>query len=251
MIIDEGLLLTGNPIPLRGLGEVQSPKLKAVFQSIENLSGYSLVCAITACTKEKLLKLFDDFKLKKELSDMSDLDRDEASKFQLLTHSPTMREMYMGGLKLFFVGDVFYSEDYQGFVTTDNQKQPVGLIVSQNFGAVEEILLQMMHVENEGGSGQKFASDAARRLWERQNELEGNQPSGGNEDYKLSNIISKLSCGITGYTLFSIYELTVYQLYDQFYSYRQTRLAGIGDKAYSTWGGDDYDPMNWLHKKDQ
>ena len=58
---------------------------------------------------------------------------------------------------------------------------------------------------------------------------------------QLSNIISKLSCVSVGYTLLNIYDLTVFQLYDQFFQYGYLRAMDLSEMAYSNHGGKDFD----------
>ena len=63
---------------------------------------------------------------------------------------------------------------------------------------------------------------------------------------QLGNIISKLSCVSTGYTLLNIYNLTVFQLYDQFFQYGYLRAMDLNEMAFSNHGGKNFDIQAWL-----
>ena len=134
----------------------------------------------------------------------------------------------------------------------DKEETVTGVINKDNFSAVCKVLKTVSNPpQTETDDDPKFGSEAARELWEKHNKLEAEHPIENSEDYSLSNMISKLSCGTTNYTLLTIYELSVFQLYDQFDAYTQNRVSTIGEKAYSTWGGDDFDIMGWFHKNNK
>ena len=59
-------------------------------------------------------------------------------------------------------------------------------------------------------------------------------------------MISKLCAANIGYTLFNIYELTVFQLYDQFFQYGYLRAMNLNEMAYSNHGGEKFDIQAWL-----
>ena len=67
-----------------------------------------------------------------------------------------------------------------------------------------------------------------------------------NKRFRIGNIISKLSVLPTGYTLFNIYELTIFQLYDQFIQYGYLRAMGLNEMVYSLNGGEKFKFEDWL-----
>ena len=62
----------------------------------------------------------------------------------------------------------------------------------------------------------------------------------------LGNVISKLCVVSNSYNLLNIYELTVYQLYDQFSQYCFLRSAEFGERVYSIHGGKKFKFEQWL-----
>ena len=250
MTLDRGLLLYGKPISIYGLGSVGSPVLKNIYANFENAASYNLIHAILSCSSKKMRELIKGLRLEQDYADMTDLDYDEASKFKLITHSSTLREMVKSGLSLFFDEQLGWVDNNELVIISDDGTV-LGVITEQNYNSVEDLLKQTLYFGSEKTGDLKFANEAARKLWEEQNRLEESQPQSNAEDYQLPNIISKLSCGTTGYTIFSIYELTVYQLYDLFYSYSQNRTSQLGENAYAHWGGEDFDPLSWLHSENK
>ena len=245
-------MLRGNPIPIQGLGSVRSPILAEIYQGIDSLMSYNMTCALLFSGKKKLKEMLMEMGVWEEYySDMSDLAFDQSSKFSLIIHSPTIREVFINGLSLFLLETVEYWAEGPGFSVTTLDGQLVGLITEVNYNQAESIFKQTLGV-NDGdndASDVRFASQTAKEWWEKANELEESQPHSNSEDYQMPNIISKLSCANVGYTISSIYGLTVYQLYDQFYAYSQGRTAALGETAYAHNGGENFDHLTWLHKR--
>lgn len=250
MRIDEGLLLYGVPVPISGLGHLKSPKLKEIFSGITSLSGYRMTHTLLCCKKSDMKEIISTLGIENDYQDMSDLAYDEEDKFGLIIHSPYLREMFSEGLSLFFDEKVTYDERMQGYALLGENDKPTGVIIKSNYRIAENMLRQVLFDgDRDSPEDLKFASEKAKELWEKANRLEEKAPKQNTDDYQLTNIISKLSCANIGYTIFSIYELTVYQLYDQFYAYCQNRIAALSENAYAHNGGEDFDCMAWMHKK--
>lgn len=66
----------------------------------------------------------------------------------------------------------------------------------------------------------------------------------GNID--LLNLISAVSARGCGYTLFDIWDLTVYQLYDQFARMNVNVQMDIYSSRWAAWGRDDFDVSLWF-----
>ena len=63
---------------------------------------------------------------------------------------------------------------------------------------------------------------------------------------ELGNIISKLCAANSGYTLLNIYDLTIFQLYDQFFQYGYLRAMDLNERAFSVHGGKEFNFEKWL-----
>ena len=251
MRIDDGLLLRGASVPLQNLGTIRSPILSDIYQDILSVTSFNVVSSVVFCGKAKMKEMLTAWGIWDDYADLTDLAYDEASKFELVIHSPYLRETVRQGLLLFFVEDIVYEEEYKGFLVIKDKSTPVGIIDNDNFLAVEDLIKQALYSRDEEKAGAKFASQTAKEWWEEANRLEDQQPKNASEDYQLTNIISKLSCVDSGYTLLTIYQLSVYQLYDQFYAYCQNRLGHLSENAYAHNGGDDFDHLAWLHKNSE
>lgn len=248
MIIDAGLLLRGCSLNIRGLGEVCSPQLKDIYSDFDTLHTYNLFRQLVAADSAEMRTLIKQMKLR-AMYEMSDLAFDEAEKFDLIIGQMFFVESYTAGLRFFTKNTVSYNEEVQAFIIQDGD-QIVGAAFKDNFDQVENVLSQLLHDSKETSADVKFASDTAKEWWEKANALEKATTPANHKDYRLSNLISKLACANCGYTLFNIYDLTVYQLYDQFTAYAQGRYAALCENAYAHNGGEDFDHTMWLHSEE-
>lgn len=246
MKLDKGLLLFGKPIPLTGLGTVKSPKLRDIFDGFESWASFSFLRTVILGSAKSLREMIRDIRLTSDYSDMSDLSFDKASKYELIAHSPTLREFFARGLDLFVEEEVEWVDEYGLFALKNAEGSPVGVIGEKNYDEAESVFAQLVGQDKDEESDLKFASPEAKRLWEEHNRFEEDERATNSQDYSIQNIVSKLSCGITGYTLFTIFDLTVYQLFNQFQAYAQCRSASLGEAAYAHWGGEDFDLTAWL-----
>ena len=94
----------------------------------------------------------------------------------------------------------------------------------------------------------KHSSAQAQELWERAQQYlkEESAKAPPDKNMNLGNIISKLCAASTSYNLFNIYDLTIFQLYDQFFQYGYLRAMNLNEMAFSNHGGENFDMQGWL-----
>jgi len=73
-----------------------------------------------------------------------------------------------------------------------------------------------------------------------------------NEDLRLENLIPAVAAKAYGYNLFNIWDLTLYQFYDQFSRINSNFSLDIASTRWAIWGEDAYDCDPWytdVHKQ--
>jgi len=235
-------LLSGEPIFVEGIGYFRSPRLKELGSSGIGFSAYNIYIAILSWDKEEFLK---------------NLPHNHSaifSKNESLTLFDMMailkldfRELLREALSFFMVEDVGWSETESCFVTSSDSKE-IGKIDRDNFDKVRSMILQLNFLDLEDNAQPKFANAKAKKYWELEQKFKKEQgkKTSGNKWMRLGNMISKLCASHSGYTFANIYDLTVYQLHDQFFQLSHLRSCAVGENAYATHGGDKFDFQNWL-----
>lgn len=246
------LLNSTAPFVLRGIGSLKSPTLKDISpNNMENYSMYALATQVLFGDKKDVIFLGKGLGNNNTYDELTDYDIEVISKFNLIINSIDLRDALCQAFALFFCNKIGYSvqtESFWVFEIIDEKSVQVGVINNDNYLLVEDLLKQLLHCESEyDDEDVEYENEATKALWERAEAYEkNNKQSINSENYAIDNIISKLcTCGI-GYTVSNIYDLTVYQLYDQFSSYIQNRISQLSENAYAHNGGENFDVMGWL-----
>ena len=254
MKIPQISLLSPNPIIIQGVGTLKSPVLNEIYSSdIRNLSLYSLATHVLFGSKQDIIELGKNMGNNNTYHKLIEPDIEMTSKYNLIINSVDLREALCEALALFFCNKIVFSPENKCFLVvsvTDDKASIVGSINDDNYLFIEDLLKQLLHCESEYSDNElKYSSDKAKELWEKVSQAEEKEKADVNaRDYEIGNIVSKLCvCGI-GYTVKNIYDLTVYQLYDQFSAYMQNRISQLSENAYAHNGGEDFDMNSWLRK---
>lgn len=254
MKIPQISLLSPNPIIIQGVGTLRSPILNEIYSSdIRNLSLYSLATHVLFGSKQDIIELGKNMGENNTYHKLIEPDIEITSKFNLIINSVDLREALCEALALFFCNKIVFSPENNCFwvlSVIDDKASIVGSINDDNYLFIEDLLKQLLHCESEYSENElKYSSDKAKELWEKVSQAEEKEKADVNaRDYEIGNIVSKLCvCGI-GYTVKNIYDLTVYQLYDQFSAYMQNRISQLSENAYAHNGGEDFDMNGWLRK---
>ena len=254
MKIPQISLLSPNPIIIQGVGTLKSPVLNEIYSSdIRNLSLYSLATHVLFGSKQDIIELGKNMGNNNTYHKLIEPDIEMTSKYNLIINSVDLREALCEALALFFCNKIVFSPENKCFLVvsvTDDKASIVGSISDDNYLFIEDLLKQLLHCESEYSDNElKYSSDKAKELWEKVSQAEEKEKADVNaRDYEIGNIVSKLCvCGI-GYTVKNIYDLTVYQLYDQFSAYMQNRISQLSENAYAHNGGEDFDMNSWLRK---
>ena len=241
-------LVSGDPIPINGVGHFRSPQLKELKPTTGiGVWKYRFYINVISWEQEDLIKYLRYVTGKK----MKALDKAQnLSVFDIVSIVPNAQTIFTEALGFFMLESLEWDNDSKSFIVySSGKKEQIGSINRDNFEVIRDIVLQLNYV-NLGNKTMptKFASKEAEALWQKAQEhlKRANKSHQKDEKMALGNIISKLCAAPTGYTLLNIYELTVFQLYDQFFQYGYLRAMDINEMAFSNHGGKDFDIQAWL-----
>lgn len=240
-------LISGDSIPVSGVGHIRSPLLSEL-KPTQGIGAwkYNFYLNLLVWEKDDLIK----FMRLTTGSRLKALDKAEKlTAFDVVTLVESPRKLLQEAMAFFMDENVAWDGDKKIFVTSGKDTNKIiGSINRDNFEDVRDMMLQVNYI-NLGRSAkpQKFASKKAKELWEKaQQYLKNGAKKKADKRMQLGNIISKLSCVSTGYTLLNIYNLTVFQLYDQFFQYGYLRAMDLNEMAFSNHGGKNFDMQAWL-----
>lgn len=241
-------LISGDSINIEGVGHIRSPKLFELkpTQGIGTWM-YGLYLNMLSWEKEDVLK-FMKFSSGKKLNALM---KDNAlGVFDTITIIESSRKLLQDAMAFFMEENLQWDDKERRFNTFNKEtKDLIGSIDRNNYDFVREIMLQVNYISVDNQSKHpNFSSDKSKKLWEEaQKHLrESAKQQPADKRMQLGNIISKLSCVGVGYTLLNIYDLTVFQLYDQFFQYGYLRAMDVNDMAFCNHGGKNFDIQAWL-----
>lgn len=238
-----GMLQANSPIHISGLGTVFSPLLKDIYATENNMINLMIVRIIATGDKKEILDFLKTTSSNLNISNIS-------TKFQAVTCSENLVVSFLQGLNLFVKEKCIYDKNVKCFYFLDSDdKKVIGIFDENTFDVLCDILRQLLHVRKTK-SLKKQEEDISPELKKIMSEFAKYEnifeASSDNKNYTLENIISKLGVNSNSYTLINIYDLTLWQLYNQFEAYRLGRQAHVVDRSYSIWGGEKYEDDLWL-----
>lgn len=241
-------LLSGDSIFIEGLGHVHSPHLRDLKPSIGiGNFRYKLFLNFFAWDKEQFLKYAKVISLR-GLSAFEGKENLEV--FDVMTIIPVTREMLHKAASFFVDEKIQWDERHHCFTTTDMDGNIIGKIDRNNFKELSNVVLQLNYIGlDKDKAPAKFTSDLAKSRWEAAQEFlkkQSQQPVEEKAEYQLGNIISKLCAIHNSYNLLNIFDLTVFQLYDQFFQCCYLRSVDINERIFTIHGGEKFEMDDWL-----
>lgn len=174
---------------------------------------------------------------------------DKLSLFDVISLIEQPRKLLQKAMAFFVDEVISWDEGTRSFLLKNDLDEDVGRINRENFEEVRDMMLQMNYINiGESAKPVKHSSQQAQELWERAQQYlkEESAKATPDKNMNLGNIISKLCAASTSYNLLNIYDLTVFQLYDQFFQYGYLRAMNLNEMAFSNHGGENFDMQAWL-----
>jgi len=266
MKIDYFTLLSYEPIYLKGVGSVKSPLLSDIAKI--TMAAYSFYLSVLlmdidtyydllndeAKAKSYFSKMSDEdkslvLKVKQEYESIDELERSKICFYDLMIFDPKVRNDVLTALNFFLEEEVEYIEESKAFATYDgsvdenNKKIITGYIHRNIYNDVVDIILQRLDCSKKKSGKVKYKNKEAADIDKMMKKGRLNKKTKNDERMELGNIISSLSVHQKSLNMINIWNLTVYQVMDQFMrqqnediyeiSLRTTTIHGDEKKKFS------------------
>lgn len=203
-------LLSPKPYFLEGVGHIKSVTLKEIGEI-----GYEQFSVLTALLQMNIDRFLEN----------------PAILFSLVT-----------SLNFFIWETVVYNSSQNEFHCLDQNERIVGRINRDNYSAVTDVILQRhsMGRKRDPPDASKVKNKLAKKIYDKLADGQKNQILNKSqkelEDYEIPNLISVLSVVHHSLNMTNIWDLTVYQLYDQFQRQQLYLLFLNQSRSISVWG---------------
>lgn len=252
MKLDYFTLLSGEPIRLSNVGTLVPPKLIDIRKKI-GIDTYNVFLSLLKLTPKKY---YVDVCEKTEYWDaLTEQEKEDVTLYDTVLDNTALMYQYIAMFSFFFKEDVFVKEysfillnpDVKHEIINDEiqlkQGELVGIINSDSFNDILKLICQICYIqstdEKDDESKQlKFKNKLAEKMWKKmQNSNQKKKIKKDNEKmYSIGNIISSVAHKDSSLNIISVWNLTVFQLYDQFTRIKFERSQGISDFRVSAWG---------------
>lgn len=241
-------LLSGESLYVEGVGHIRSPFLRELKPTTGiGTYTYNLYLNILSWDKNSYLKFITASK-GRELKALND---ERLQAFDVVILIEPIRELLQNAMAFFIDEQLRWDgKNYKFEAYSKIEDKVIGYIDRNNFEEVRDMMLQVNYIGiGDEAKPTKFTSQKAKELWERaqQKMKEINAKKAPDKRMELANIISKLCAASCGYTLLNIYDLTIFQLYDQFFQYGYLRAMDLNERAYTIHGGKEFKFETWLN----
>lgn len=223
----------------------------------ENYHIYLYYLYLLLCSKLDIIKML---RLQEQYNQLSFETRTYFTKFRLLLSSGGA-EILQQAIQFFVEDTVVFNQDESCFLLYHNKKN-IKKLDNSNFltfcDYISQIAYRNKHNDEGSIEDKEFASEKAKQRYieiqKRKTDFNKTKTENNteNSNFELGNVIAKLSAkSDSGYNLINIFDLTVFQLYDQFYQIvYNNQIEGYVHK-WAAWGTEDFDFSLWYQNNKQ
>ena len=189
--------------------------------------------------------IIDLYEAREDYERLSDSEKKSVNAFDLIVSVLYFREVLRGALNFFLAEDVAYDEQLSGFFVYKGRTKS-GLITSVEYKSIREMILNLNYIQVEQAENEHvFASKKAKSIFEKLKSRRKIKKEVSTSGPDISDIISAISIQSQSYNLLNIENLTVYQLYDQFYRLDTKTQVDICGLKWAAWGTEPFDFSVW------
>lgn len=245
MKLDYFDLLSPYPIYINNVGGVISPTLKDIFKIGKKTYQYYLL--MVSMDAKTYFSLINQNTLYEE---MSDAQKTELSVFDLLISTEDLRKQLTIAYNFFIYEDVQYDDVHRCFIIKDSE-QIIGVIHSENYHDIGEIINQRNYVRTESMNDlSKVKNKKALKILEKIRKAKESQNKANKADARmeLENIVSSVANKSSSLNMINIVDLTIFQLWDSFNRLVNNNIFEIQSMSVATWGDKEkkFDCNSWF-----
>lgn len=231
-------LISPSSYNMAGVGHVKAIRLCDIDALPDKYETYTLYTTILNCDGDALFEMLGADKI------------EGLSVFDILVSNETLLGQTFLVLDFFFDEDIAYIRDQKKFILS-KMDNIVGEIDRDNFAEVASVILQRCAIS----SGEKenkpiFKNARAKQVWEKMYAKGAETPKdfADRKKYDIGNIISHLASRGSGLNILNIWNMTIYNVYDQFMILRTAEAHNISSMSVAVWGDKDkkFDVDSWF-----
>lgn len=244
MQLDYPSLISPFPLEIENVAHIKSPTLREIWHPTITYKKYNIYISLMLLDSESFCSKIDN--------DFSKSLEQSSSIFDIIAQSKELQMQYSEALSFFLTEDVIWHSDKEIFVTykKDNDGNPVpyGILNKSIWTDICDIILQRNGINNHQSEAPlKFKGELAREVWELTHPKKKDEKE--NKNIALSNLISAVAAKDESLNMVNIWDLTVFNLYDQFKRHHSNTFYDIAAMSVAAWGDEknNFDSCGWYN----
>lgn len=255
MRLDYAALISPYPFPIKNIGNIKSPALKEIWNPKVTYQRYNIYLAFLSMDVKTYCEKIDSSKSEWYQS-LSDNDKLNINMFDIITASESARDTFLETLNFFFEENVIWDNESKLFITfadydKNGQIIPIGTIYRDIFEELRDIILQRCGI-NRSDTNIDMSRVKNRRALKILNKIKKAKEKLSNntqntDEIDLPNLISSIAVHSNSLNFTNIWDLTIYQLYEQFkkeqtnvyFDIQKISVAAYGNEK-NTFKGDEW-----------
>lgn len=231
-MIDKFTLISGAPF-MCGQICVYPPRLSNIRDI--GYSQYQMMLSILLMTKEDILELIG--------ADNASREQIGLDALQLITLIPEFRSALVQTLSFFLRQEVRYSDEIGYFIEEET------VLPLERIWEIRKAIVELCRLDDPNEDRNvTFYNEKAKRIWEKiqrhkAEQRKRKQSKDGGAD--LVTLISAVCAYSSTYNLLNVWDLTIYQFYDQFARLDAKIQLDVYGQRWAAWGKDDFDFSLW------
>lgn len=268
--LDYFTLLSPEPISINGVFNIKSPTLREISKIGNGLQSFyvyrtyvnsllmdkdSYYETINNNGEEYFYNYTDNDKntilnIKAQYDNMSVEDKNKIHFFDLLKYDINLLNIITEALNFFIIENVSFSTDNCVFLISNEENKLLGYLDNNSYKLITDIIFQRINIKKEDSEydGAKVKNKLASKLLEKMKKANKIKKQKEDKKMEMPNIISSLAAHGEGLNIINIWDLTVYQLYDQFTRQRLGDSFKLSSANVAAWGDSEgkFDDTIWF-----
>lgn len=237
-------LLDKEPIVIDGVGTLKPPTLREI-KKLGDL--YNLYVVLLLIHPKDYIKTFN-------LSNVYlDINTESLTIFDLIEENEDVARQYLSLFSFFFIEEVVFNKIFKYFILR-NRDSIVGYIDKNNFEDIRNCIAQLNYLKTEEELKQpKFKGKKARQIAETIAKAKERSKKDNQNilELTLAQKISKYCAdNKNGINLLNVFDMTVYQFYNQFIQHNYIKQCDLQNAIYANTVNitdiKTFDPNLWL-----
>lgn len=234
-------LLSPEPIILSHIGSIQKHSLRVITSNYQKYQSYLNFILLNPESYYKMTNqsvYYEGLSVEKKAN---------INIFDLITSDTTVVYLVQEALNFFFLEHVLYNEESKSFFVYDGTKDEndkyiiSGAINREVWAEIIDIIKQVNFIhlkENDlsKAKGNKKALGILAKLMKGRAKKESTQHDEPNPDLEIGNVISWVAVTSPNLNIKDIWDITIYQLWDEYERLRIDMYASIQNRSLSIWG---------------